>query len=183
MMEMVLLSRDCEAVLIPMGTKVILKKEKPVRITQSLGGSYTVITEEGYMARIAGKDGDALGKEAAQAAAPEAAPSEITLERLKKDVWEQLKTCYDPEIPVNIADLGLIYKCEIEPLPEGGHKVFILMTLTAPGCGMGEALRADAQHKVSGLPGVKQVNVELTFDPPWNPSRLTEAAKLQLGML
>ncbi len=182
MMELTAISRDCEAVLIPMGTKVTLKKGSQVKITQSLGGSYTVITEEGYMARIVGKDGDALGKEIASAATA-AASTEVTPESVKKMVWEQLKTCYDPEIPVNIADLGLIYKCEIDPLPEGGHKVYIQMTLTAPGCGMGEALRADAQHKVSGVPGVKQVNVDLTFDPPWNPSMLTEAAKLQLGMM
>jgi probable FeS assembly SUF system protein SufT len=182
MTEVALVTRDCEAVLIPMGTKVTLKKGSQVKITQSLGGSYTIVTEEGYLARVAGKDGDALGKEAAKTAAASTA-GEVTPESVKNRVWDQLRTCFDPEIPVNIADLGLIYKCEIDPMPDGGYKVFILMTLTAPGCGMGEALRADAQHKVSGVPGVKQVQVELTFDPAWNPSMLTEAAKLQLGMM
>ena len=174
------LSRDCEAVQIPSGTKLTVPGGTRVRITQSLGGTYTVITETGYMVSIAGKDADALGIEASASCEPTASGEEIPLD---KKVWAQLRTCFDPEIPVNIVDLGLVYSCQILPLPEGGQRVEIKLTLTAPGCGMGEYLRSDIQNKLLGIPGVKQALVELVWEPHWNPNMMSEAAKLQLGML
>lgn len=180
--ETVKLKRACEATQIPSGSKMIIPAGTEVRITQSLGGTYTVITDEGIMVRIAEKDADALGVEASDDTLKGEASSGSG-KSIEQRVWDQLKTCYDPEIPVNIADLGLIYLCQVSPLPEGGNKVQIKMTLTAPGCGMGEVLRADVKAKVLGIPGVKQADVQLTLDPPWDQSRMSEAAKLQLGML
>ena len=179
--ETVQLKRDCEAIQIPFGTKQILKAGSSVRITQALGDSFTVVNEEGYLVKVAGKDADALGKQVAQAAA--ASAGTVDPVALEKMVWEQLRTCYDPEIPVNIADLGLIYSNKILPLPEEGYRVEIKMTLTAPGCGMGESIKSDAQGKILRLPGVKQANVELVWEPLWDRSMMSEAAKLQLGML
>ncbi len=179
--EPVFLTRDCEAVIIPAGTKVTLQKGEVAYITQSLGGSHTVVVN-GNMFRIDGKDADVLGLE------PMATPLErpaasLTKEELEKQVWDQMKTCYDPEIPINIVDLGLVYECKIESPPEGGYRVDIKITLTAPGCGMGDFLKADVQKKVAALPGVAQANVEVVFEPQWNQSMMSEAAKLQLGMM
>jgi len=169
----VTLSRDCEATQVPYGGAQVLPAGTRVRIMQSLGGSYTVTTEQGFMMRIDAKDADALGL--AQSA--EAAPSEFS----EKLVWDQLKTVYDPEIPVNVVDLGLIYSCQITPV-ERGHKIEISMTMTAPGCGMGDVLKADIERKLSKLPDVKEVHANIVFDPPWHPGLMTEAAKLQLGL-
>ena len=173
------LLRDCDAALIPDGTPVRLTQGTPVAITQALGGSYTVNTG-GNLARIAGRDADALGFEAEQEAPLEtgAAADGNVNEAL---VWEQLHTCYDPEIPINIVELGLIYQCEVVPL-KTGNLVNITMTLTAPGCGMGEFLVEDVRDKVLRVPNVTQVNVELTFDPPWHQSMMSEAARLQTGL-
>jgi probable FeS assembly SUF system protein SufT len=177
------LARDCEAVQIPFGAKVMLPAGSQVTIQQSLGGTWTVFTDEGQMVRIAGKDADALGLEA-QAAAPvlpagaQAGPPDV--ERM---VWSQLRTVYDPEIPVNVVDLGLIYAMAVKPLADGLHRVEVTMTLTAPGCGMGDVLRSDAEQKIQGIPGVEEVDVKLVVDPPWDRSRMSEAAKLQLGFL
>lgn len=179
---MVTLTRDCEAVQIPSGNLLKLAAGTRVRITQSLGGTYTVITEEGAMVRIAGKDADALGKKV-EAAASSAPPEGWNTEEIEKRVWAQLRTVFDPEIPVNVVDLGLVYVCKVTPSPEGGHQVEVQMTLTAPGCGMGSVLKGDAENKIRGIPGVKSVTVTMVIDPPWNPSRMSEAAKLQLGML
>ncbi|MGH7775465.1 MAG: putative Fe-S cluster assembly protein SufT [Candidatus Binatia bacterium] len=180
--EPITLSRDCEALQIPSGEKVTLPAGSQVRITQSLGGSYTVVTDRGYMVRIAGKDADAVGQEtiATSQAGMSAAVDPAEVEKL---VWDQLRTCYDPEIPVNIADLGLIYSCLITSLPDSGNRIEIKMTLTAPGCGMGGALKADVQSKIQSVPGVKEVDVELVWDPPWDQSLMSEAAKLQLGLI
>ena len=183
MNELITLGRDCKAVQIPSGDQVTIPAGTQVTIAQSLGDTYTVITEQGYMVRIAGKDADAIGQEpvaASQAVKPTSSEGPVDVENL---VWGQLKSCYDPEIPVNIADLGLVYSCLITPLPQGGNKVHILMTLTAPGCGMGEVLKADVHSKVLGVPGVTEASIELTFDPPWDPSKMSEAARLQLGLL
>jgi probable FeS assembly SUF system protein SufT len=148
-----------------------------VRIMQSLGGTYTVITDRGNMVRISGRDADAMGME------PEASPAEADSDKpIEELVWDQLKTIYDPEIPVNIVDLGLVYECRVGPLSSGGYSVDVQMTLTAPGCGMGDVLRADALNKIAHVPGVKHVNVEVVIDPPWDQSMMSEAAKLQLGM-
>jgi probable FeS assembly SUF system protein SufT len=174
------LIRDVEAAIIPVGDKVTLQKGEQATITQSLGGSYTVIVN-GNMFRIEGKDADALGVEVAAKSASMGAP--ITQENLEKEIWNQLRSCYDPEIPVNIVDLGLIYDCHLTPLNGSGFKADVKMTLTAPGCGMGPMLAQDVQNKLLSLEGVDDVNVELVWDPPWNQGMMTEAAKLQLGLL
>src|SRR5690349_18983958 len=180
--ESVTLARDVEASVVPIGTKVTLQKGEQAYITQSLGGAHTVVVN-GNMFRIDSKDADALGLEAA------AKPTNTTgqprnKEELDKEVWNQLKTCYDPEIPVNIVDLGLIYDCQLTPIGNGSsYKADVKMTLTAPGCGMGPMLAQDVQNKLLSLEGVDDVNVELVWDPPWNQGMMTEAAKLQLGLL
>ena len=174
------LIRDVEAAIIPVGDKVTLQKGEQATITQSLGGSYTVIVN-GNMFRIEGKDADALGVEVAAKSASSGAP--ITQENLEKEIWNQLRSCYDPEIPVNIVDLGLIYDYHLTPLNGSGFKADVKMTLTAPGCGMGPMLAQDVQNKLLSLEGVDDVNVELVWDPPWNQGMMTEAAKLQLGLL
>jgi probable FeS assembly SUF system protein SufT len=148
-----------------------------VVIAQALGGSYTVIVH-GNMARIASADADALGKEPPAPAIP-ATQGQLTEEQVN----EALRNCYDPEIPVNIVELGLVYDLQILPLPEGGQRVEIKMTLTAPGCGMGPILQQDVESRVLALPGVKEAAVFLVWDPPWNREMLSEAAKLQLGMM
>ena len=178
--EMIQLSRDCEAVQIPSGNKVKLSKGAHVRVTQSLGGSFTVITDEGYMVRIAGENADAIGKQAPAQAGTRGSEQSLSLDQL---VWNELRTCYDPEIPINIVELGLVYECRITPLADGGNKVDVKMTLTAPGCGMGESLKRDAQAKIERLPGVREISVELVWEPPWDQCKMSQAAKLQLGMM
>jgi probable FeS assembly SUF system protein SufT len=177
MNEQVVIKRDCPAVLIPAGTPITLQAGVPVVITQALGGSFTVIVHDN-MARIAGADADALGKEPPVATAA-VEPGKLTEEQ----VYEVLRSCYDPEIPVNIVELGLVYDLQILPLPQGGHRVEIKMTLTAPGCGMGPVLQQDVESRLLSLPGVKEAAVFLVWDPPWNREMLSEAAKLQLGMM
>jgi probable FeS assembly SUF system protein SufT len=141
---------------------------------QSLGGSYTVMTDQGYMGRIDAKDADALGL--TEENAPDAAG-----EFSENLVWDQLRTIYDPEIPVNVVDLGLIYDCKFVPVAEG-NQIEIKMTMTAPGCGMADVLKSDVERRLTGLPSVTGVHVEVVFDPPWNPTRMSEAARLQLGL-
>jgi len=179
--ENITLLRDCEAAQVPSGQKIMLPKGTQVRVTQSLGGTYTVLTHNGYLARIAGKDADALGEEAPSASEPET--SVEGPEDLEQLVWAQLRTCFDPEIPVNIVDLGLVYHCEVKALDDGKNKVEVKFTLTAPGCGMGTVIKADMESKILGLPDVEDVDVEVVFDPPWNQTMMSEAAKLELGML
>jgi probable FeS assembly SUF system protein SufT len=176
----VTLTRDVQAAIIPVGTRVTLQKGQQASITQSLGGSYTVMVN-GNMFRIEGQDADALGIQ--PAAKPASPGGPISQEQLEKEIWSQLRSCYDPEIPVNIVDLGLIYDCHITPLAAGSHRVEVKMTLTAPGCGMGPVLAQDVQNRVLALEGVDDVAVELVWDPPWNQSMMTEAAKLQLGLM
>jgi probable FeS assembly SUF system protein SufT len=180
--EPIPLTRDVEAVLVPAGTKVTLQKGEEARLTQSLGGTYTVVVN-GNMFRIDSKDADALGLEAkATPAAPTDTP--LTREQVETQVWDAMKTCYDPEIPVNIVDLGLVYDCALTPAGQGTtYRVDIKMTLTAPGCGMGPMIAQDVQNKLLGLREVEEANVELVWDPPWNQSMLSEAAKLQLGLM
>ena len=172
--QTVALKRDCSATAIPAGTKQTLTAGTCVRITQAKGGSYTVAVESALY-RIEETDADALG--IASAAAEQHAPPAFS-ERM---VWDQLKTVYDPEIPVNIVDLGLIYACAIGDDAEGGKTIDVQMSLTAPGCGMSDVLKADVETKLRRLPEVKTVSVQVVFDPPWNPGRMSEAAKLQLG--
>jgi probable FeS assembly SUF system protein SufT len=178
--EPVTLTRDVEASIVPAGTKVTLLKGEQAHVTQSLGGSYTVIVN-GNMFRIGGEDADALGHEVT--ATPAVPTGPLSQEDVEKQIWDQLKTCYDPEIPVNIVDLGLIYDCHIDPMGKDEYKVAVKMTLTAPGCGMGPVLQQDVQNKLLCIDPVQDVQVELVWDPPWNQSMLTEAAKLQLGLM
>jgi probable FeS assembly SUF system protein SufT len=175
------LIRDVEASVVPVGTKVTLQKGETAYVTQSLGGSYTVVVN-GNMFRIEGKDADALGMEVTEKKSGSGA-GPATQEAVEKEIWTQLKTCYDPEIPVNIVDLGLIYDCHIEPIGANSYRAAVKMTLTAPGCGMGPVLQQDVQNKLLSLEAVDDVSVELVWDPPWNQSMLTEAAKLQLGLM
>jgi probable FeS assembly SUF system protein SufT len=180
MREPALVQRDVDATIVPGGQKYTIPKDAAVEIMQALGGSYTVITPNGYMCRIDGKDGDAIGKEVLKGPSEE----ELKTKSLEELVWDQLKTCYDPEIPVDIANLGLVYRCDVTDHESGeGKNVFIQMTLTAPGCGMGDVLRQDVRSKIEKLPNVKQCIAELVWDPQWNQSMMSDAAKLKLGML
>lgn len=179
--DSITLTRDVQAVMIPAGTPVTLAKGMELRITQRLGGSYTVMGP-GVMARVAGADADALGlapakPEAGAASAPHTGPVDTN------QLWDAMKNCFDPEIPVNIVDLGLVYDCQVEPLPEGGHKVDVKMTLTAPGCGMGGVIAGDVEQRLREIPGVSDVHVELVWDPVWNQSMMSDAARLQLGLM
>jgi probable FeS assembly SUF system protein SufT len=183
--EAKILTRDVEASVVPVGTKVTLQKGGQAYVTQSLGGAFTVIVN-GNMFRIDGKDADALGleiKSAPATAISGAVSGPVTQEQLEKQIWDALKTCYDPEIPVNIVDLGLIYDCHLTPAGENNFKADVKMTLTAPGCGMGEVLVQDVRDKVQIVPTVARANVELVFDPPWNQTMMSDEARLQTGML
>lgn len=172
--QIVPLTRDCTATAIPSGSLHLLSAGTPVVITQMLGGSYTVTVGYGSLMRIDAKDADALGFEVATQA-------ESAIEFSEKSVWDQLKTVYDPEIPVNIVDLGLVYSCLITE-SDGAHKINITMSMTAPGCGMGDVLKSDIERKLSALPTVSEVHVEIVFDPPWSPRFMSEATRLQLGL-
>ncbi|HXS69282.1 MAG TPA: putative Fe-S cluster assembly protein SufT [Candidatus Polarisedimenticolia bacterium] len=173
------LTRDCEAVRIPAGDSTILPAGTPVDITQTLGGTYTVHAQGGLF-RIAAKDADALGL---QAAANPAAESAVVAGELNEElIWSTLRTCFDPEIPVNIVDLGLVYDMHVEPSPDGKNLVFVKMTLTAPGCGMGGVIAGDAQQKILALPGVDEAQVEIVWDPPWHHSMISEQGRKVLGL-
>jgi probable FeS assembly SUF system protein SufT len=177
--EPVTLQRDCKAVVIPAGANVTLRTGQAGFITQALGGSFTIYVE-GNLFRIAGEDADAIGKEIIKA--PEL-PPDATEEDVRELVWKQMRACFDPEIPINIVDLGLVYECDIRREDEQTRSVHIKMTLTAPGCGMGEVLVQDVREKVLQVPTIVKADVELVFDPPWNHSMMSEAARLQTGML
>lgn len=176
--ETVTLTRDVIGILIPAGTKVELPEGAKAVITQALGGSFT-IQVEGHLFRIEGKDADSIGKQVEQL--PEI-PENASDKEVEDAVWAQLKTCYDPEIPVDIVELGLIYECKVESLEPGRRKASVRMTLTAPGCGMGDILVSDIKTKVAQLPGIVETDVQLVFDPPWNQSMMSEAARLATGM-
>lgn len=177
--EPVRFERDCPAVMVPQGENVTLPAGSIGYITQALGGSWTVFVE-GNLFRIAGRDADAIGKEP---------PLEIELpdgagdEDVERLVWKQLRTCFDPEIPVNIVDLGLVYACELGRREDGERRVEVRMTLTAPGCGMGDILVDDVRAKIEAIPTIAEAEVELVFDPPWNQSMMSDVAKLETGML
>jgi probable FeS assembly SUF system protein SufT len=176
--ERVELSRECEVVQIPGGYTVTLPKGTVAVITQSLGGSFTLqVPSHGGLFRLAGKDADAIGRE--PTAQPTAADAKGSLE---EQVWEQLKTCYDPEIPVNIVDLGLVYDMQIASLDGDKKRVDVKMTLTAPGCGMGTSIAYDAQQKLLELPGVEEADVQVVWDPPWSPQMISPAGRQLLGM-
>jgi len=178
-MERVEISRDVEAIQIPAGSKTNIEKGTEVYITQSLGGTFTIQAPAyGGLFRIAGKDADALGKKP-EDAAPAQTEAGGDLEAM---VWEQLKTCFDPEIPVNIVDLGLVYGMEIKDQDDGSRKVEVKMTLTAQGCGMGASIAFDARQKLMGLPGVSEADVDLVWDPPWNPQMISPEGRERLGL-
>ena len=173
------LTRDVTAVIIPAGEELTLREGTSGFITQALGGSFTIYVE-GNLFRVSGANADALGKDPV---APPKIPENATDEDIEAVIWDQLKTCYDPEIPVDIVNLGLVYRCEITSLGNGERSVSIDMTLTAPGCGMGEVLVADAHEKVAIIPTISDVVVELVFDPPWNVSMMSDEARLQTGLM
>jgi probable FeS assembly SUF system protein SufT len=177
--QMITTTRDVDAILIPMGTPVVIPAGSQLAITQELGGTYTV-SVNGNLARIEGNNADALGLRGIAEAPETKKKADGPVD--EKQVWDALKTCYDPEIPVNIVDLGLIYDVHIVETDDGGHAVEIIMTLTAPGCGMGPFIVDDVRAKVAAVDNVTEVNVVLEFDPPWDRSMMTDEAKLQLGM-
>ena len=178
--EPVRFERDCPVVLVPSGEAVTMPAGSIGYITQSLGGSFTVFVE-GNLMRIAGVDADAIGKEPPT---PIELPEGAGDEDVEKLVWQQLRTCFDPEIPINVVDLGLVYSAEVKPHADkpGQRLVEVRMTLTAPGCGMGDVLVADVRDKVEMIPTVAEADVELVFDPPWTRDMMSEAARLQVGM-
>lgn len=173
------LQRDVTAIIIPAGEALTLREGTSGFITQALGGSFTVYVE-GNLFRVSGTDADALGKDPVP---PPSIPDNATDDDIEAVIWEQLKTCYDPEIPVDIVNLGLIYRCDVTPLGNGQRSVSVDMTLTAPGCGMGDVLVTDAREKISVIPTIADVEVELVFDPPWSVDRMSEEARLQTGLM
>jgi len=177
--EPFVISRGVQAVLVPAGTPVDLHPGQAGYITQALGGSFTLYIE-GNLFRLAGVDADAIGKEVML---PPELPPNATEDDVRELAWQQMRSCYDPEIPINIVELGLIYECAVRANDDGSRHVDVKMTLTAPGCGMGEVLVQDVKQKVELIPTVRDAQVELVFDPPWNQTMMSEAARLQTGML
>ena len=175
-------TRDCDVVVIPDGYETTIPEGAIGFITQVLGGNFTVQMTNGYLVRVAGKDAEAIGREVE--APPEAvvdADGNVVVD--SEVIWGRLRTCYDPEIPVNIVDLGLVYECEVEETSEGTYEVMVRMTLTAPGCGMGQVLVDDVEYAVKNIPGVETTDIDLVFDPAWSPERMSEAARLELGLM
>ena len=175
------LSREVEVTLIPQGTAMSLPEGEQVTITHRLGGNFTIMTANG-MFRVSGANADALGESVTETSKQEDANG-IDSPVAKEQLWEALKTVFDPEIPVNIVDLGLVYSLEYNERPEGGHKVEVHMTLTAPGCGMGPVIAEDAQTRLLGVPGVAEAQVDIVWDPPWNQEMITEEGKMVLGLI
>lgn len=178
--ETIILTRDVNIVTVPDGNRGVLSQGKTVILHQALGNNYTVVTEDGHMARIAGADADALGKDPHQlhTLVTETDPASV-----EKNCWEVMKTVYDPEIPVNIVDLGLVYECKATPAGGGNNDVYVRMTLTAPGCGMGPVIQSDVEKCIKALPGVAAVQVDVVFDPPWSREMMSEVAQVQLGLI
>ncbi len=177
------LERDCEAVMIPAGHTILLPRGTRVAITQSLGGSYTLsVPDYGGLVRVAKENADALGLEPEEAPASGSDAAPIGRDELEARVWDELKSCYDPEIPVNIVDLGLIYDLEVTAGEAGRHRVAVKMTLTAPGCGMGVYIAEDARQKILALPGVEDAAVEIVWTPQWNPNMISPEGRAKLGM-
>jgi probable FeS assembly SUF system protein SufT len=176
--EPVIIQRDVEAVMVPAGTPLTLKLGLAGYITQALGGSFTLYID-GNLYRIAGEDADAIGKDVIK---PPTLPPNATTEDVRELAWTQLRSCFDPEIPINIVDLGLVYDLTVQPNEDGSRDLAITITLTAPGCGMGDVLVQDVKEKIAAIPTVRDVQVTLSFDPPWNQSMMSEAARLQTGM-
>ena len=176
--EPVVIMRDVEAVMVPSGQAITLKIGLAGYITQALGGSFTIYVE-GNLYRLSGEQADAIGKEVVR---PPELPPNATEEDVRELAWQQMRSCFDPEIPINIVDLGLVYECEVAEMADQTRDIRVTMTLTAPGCGMGEVLVQDVREKLESIPTVGKVEVNLTFDPPWTQSMMSEAARLQTGM-
>lgn len=175
MTDWIVLERDCDGIQVPYGNPITLRREAEVIVTQQLGDSITVETRTGYLVRLDAREADAMGITIEE-------PTVVTGELTEERVWDVLRTCYDPEIPVNIVELGLIYGCHLSDL-DNGRRVQVDLTLTAPGCGMGDILKDDILRKVAALPGVAEAHVEVVLDPPWDPSRMSEAARLETGLM
>jgi probable FeS assembly SUF system protein SufT len=175
-----LLSRDVQVVAVPAGHNVNLPKGTEVIVTQALGGSYTLMAPTyGGLFRLANKDADAIGKEVLP---EETKRQPLSGGDLVAEIWQALKTCYDPEIPVNIVDLGLIYDMQVLPLEEGANRIEVKMTLTAQGCGMGASIAGDAQNKLLEIPGVREADVQVVWDPPWTPEKISPEGRTLLGI-
>ncbi|PYS37272.1 MAG: putative Fe-S cluster assembly protein SufT [Acidobacteria bacterium] len=180
--EPIKLTRDCQVVAVPAGHTLMLPQGTEVMITQSLGGSYTLLVPSyGGLFRLSNRDADAIGREPRMAEAGPGSGQALIGEALETEVWNSLKTCFDPEIPVNIVDLGLIYDMQITPLPDGS-RVEVKMTLTAQGCGMGGSIAADARNKLLDLPGVVEADVQVVWDPPWTPDKISPEGRALLGI-
>jgi len=178
--EDVKLQRDCEAIRIPQGTTVLLPQGTHARITQALGDTYTLqLPSSGGLVRIADKDADAIGQTPRNAAPVAYTSNQSATEEM---VWDQLRQVYDPEIPINVVDLGLIYDLRLESLPQGRSTVLVQMTLTAQGCGMGPTIARDAQRRIQSLPGVTRAEVQVVWDPPWHPEMMSAEGKKRLGV-
>jgi probable FeS assembly SUF system protein SufT len=173
------LARDVEGTVIPYGDRITLSAGGEVHLTQALGGTFTVMTEHGYLVRIEGADADAIGEELP----PPTTEEERAGKSVEELVWDQLRTCYDPEIPVSIVELGLVYVCDVKQREEGGHRVEVQTTLTSPACPLGGVLAEDIRRKVSTVPGVSEVDVQIVFSPPWSSALMSDAARLQLGLM
>jgi probable FeS assembly SUF system protein SufT len=181
--EPIKLTRDCQVVAVPAGHTLMLPQGTEVMITQSLGGSYTVMVPSyGGLFRLSNRDADAIGKDARSAESPAAAPGQaLTGAALETEVWQTLKTCFDPEIPVNIVDLGLVYEMQISQIPDGS-RIDVKMTLTAQGCGMGGSIAGDARNKLLDLPGVVEADVQVVWEPPWTPEKISPEGRTLLGI-
>jgi len=178
--EPIKLTRDCQVVAVPAGHTLMLPQGTEIMITQSLGGTYTLMVPSyGGLFRLASVDADAIGREVRTVETAHA--QALTGEALEKEVWQTLKTCFDPEIPVNIVDLGLIYDMQISQLSDGS-RVDVKMTLTAQGCGMGTSIAADARNKILDLPGVVEADVQVVWDPPWTPEKISPEGRTLLGI-
>ena len=177
--EIINLTRDCEAISVPFGEKQILKKDSEVQIMQAMGGSYTIYATEG-MFRVNGVNADAIGKEPEK---PPVIAENISESEFEDEVWKQMRTVYDPEIPINVVDLGLIYNCDIAKDPNDQYIIKVDMTLTAPGCGMADVLVDDIRERINLLPRILSVEVELVLDPPWSMEMMSEAARLEAGLV
>jgi probable FeS assembly SUF system protein SufT len=177
--ESFVIQREVDAVMVPSGHAIKLQPGLAGFISQALGGSFTLYIE-GNLYRLAGSDADAIGKE--PLVAPQLPPNS-TEDDVRQIAWQQMKTCYDPEIPINIVDLGLIYDCNVTPNDDGTRSVEVQMTLTAPGCGMGDVLVQDVREKIEQIPTVRDARVDLVFDPPWRREMMSPAAQLQMGMM
>lgn len=177
----IVLARDCEAIQIPYGNTITARQGTQLTLVHQLGDAFTVRTDHGYLLRIDVKDADALGITPKDS--PAASPAHDGKPLDEAALWECLRSCFDPEIPANIVDLGLVYEVTPSPVPDGSQRVDVKMTLTAPGCGMGQVLKDDVEKKLREQPGISDVSVELVFSPPWDATMMTEAARLQLGMM